>query len=261
MWKIRESNGMKETHAYVCVVFVWSLCANVSVVVSILAQKHFTLWLEPEAASFRIEGIDLLSDAGNIYLASKIYGFKHFALWIKYTFYKLIVPTKVHYKVHREEPGKYKMKDKNAYTTVVPIYCGIHCLYTMVRYYQSYKMKSGKVIGPEVWMFMIGDFITIFFSIILESERLPENWTERVLGQDDVQSCSNYKWIKLIIDIFVEWHQGDEQWASEKKKSVDGNKVRRRAFEEMRKHMLGYKEYNCGTARGSNEWPWNVRVV
>lgn len=174
-------------------------------------------------------------------------------------------------KVTEKNQANIRWRTKNAYTTVVPIYCGIHCLYTMVRYYQSYKMKSGKVIGPEVWMFMIEgrDFITIFFSIILESERLPEKWTERVLGQDDVQSCSNYKWIKLIIDIFVEWHQGDEQWASEKKhyrchvcfESVDGDEVRRRAFEEMRKHMLGYKECNCGTARGSNEWPWNVRVV
>lgn len=51
-----------------------------SVVVSILAQKHFTLWLEPEAASFHIEEIDLLSDAGNIYLASKTCDFKYFAL-------------------------------------------------------------------------------------------------------------------------------------------------------------------------------------
>lgn len=122
---------MKETDAYVCVVFVWSLCANVSVVVSILAQKHFTLWLEPEAASFHIEEIDLLSDAGNIYLASKTYDFKHFALWIKYTFYKLIVPTKVHYKGHREEPGKYKMKDKKCL-----YYCSTNLLwYTLSIYY------------------------------------------------------------------------------------------------------------------------------
>ena len=72
-------------------------------------------------------------------------------------------------------------------------------------------MKSGKTVGPddipvEVWK-CLGEvsveFLTGTFNMILESERMPEDWRRRVLVQTfknkrDVQSCGNYQGIKLL---------------------------------------------------------------
>ncbi|KAK3511151.1 hypothetical protein QTP70_032156 [Hemibagrus guttatus] len=71
-------------------------------------------------------------------------------------------------------------------------------------------MKSGKAVGPddipvEVWKCLkeaAVEFLTSLFNRVLESERMPEEWRRSVLvpifkNKGDMQSCSNYRGIKL----------------------------------------------------------------
>ena len=73
------------------------------------------------------------------------------------------------------------------------------------------RLKSGKAVGPddipvEAWRClgeMAVEFLTRLFNTILESERMPEEWRRSVLvpifkNKGDVQSCSNYRGIKLL---------------------------------------------------------------
>ena len=73
------------------------------------------------------------------------------------------------------------------------------------------RMKNGKAVGPddipvEVWK-CLGEsalkFLTKLYNRTMESERMPEEWRDSVLipifkNKSDVQSCSNYRGIKLI---------------------------------------------------------------
>ncbi|KAK3555368.1 hypothetical protein QTP86_014961 [Hemibagrus guttatus] len=73
------------------------------------------------------------------------------------------------------------------------------------------RMKSGKAVGPddipvEVWKCLgeaAVEFLASLFNRVLESERMPEEWRRIVLvpifkNKGDVQSCSNYRGIKLM---------------------------------------------------------------
>ncbi|KAK3569417.1 hypothetical protein QTP86_029325 [Hemibagrus guttatus] len=73
------------------------------------------------------------------------------------------------------------------------------------------RMKSGKAVGPddipvEVWKCLgeaAVEFLTTLFNRVLESERMPEECRRSVLvpifkNKGDVQSCSNYRRIKLM---------------------------------------------------------------
>ncbi|KAK3558371.1 hypothetical protein QTP86_017592, partial [Hemibagrus guttatus] len=82
------------------------------------------------------------------------------------------------------------------------------------------RMKSGKAVGPddipvEVWK-CVGEaaveFLASLFNRVLESERMPEEWRRSVLvpifkNKGDVQSCSNYRWIKLMSHTMKLWER------------------------------------------------------
>ncbi|KAK3509207.1 hypothetical protein QTP70_025560 [Hemibagrus guttatus] len=82
------------------------------------------------------------------------------------------------------------------------------------------RMKSGKAVGPddipvEVWKCLgeaAVEFLTSLFNRVLESERMPEEWRRSVLvpifkNKGDVQSCSNYRGIKLMSRTMKLWER------------------------------------------------------
>ncbi|KAK3509147.1 hypothetical protein QTP70_020260, partial [Hemibagrus guttatus] len=82
------------------------------------------------------------------------------------------------------------------------------------------RMKSGKAVGPddilvEVWKCLgesAVEFLTSLFNRVLESERMPEEWRRSVLvpifkNEGDVQSCSNYRGIKLMSHTMKLWER------------------------------------------------------
>ncbi|KAK3531799.1 hypothetical protein QTP70_029737, partial [Hemibagrus guttatus] len=82
------------------------------------------------------------------------------------------------------------------------------------------RMKSGEAIGPddipvEVWKCLgeaAVEFLTSLFNRVLESERMPEEWRRSVLvpifkNKGDVQSCSNYRGIKLMNHTMKLWER------------------------------------------------------
>ncbi|KAK3547070.1 hypothetical protein QTP86_009563 [Hemibagrus guttatus] len=82
------------------------------------------------------------------------------------------------------------------------------------------RMKSGKAVGPddipvEVWKCLgeaAVEFLTSLFNRVLESERTPEEWRRSVLvpifkNKGDVQSCSNYRGIKLMSHTMKLWER------------------------------------------------------
>ncbi|KAK3549709.1 hypothetical protein QTP86_007157 [Hemibagrus guttatus] len=82
------------------------------------------------------------------------------------------------------------------------------------------RMKSGKAVGPddipvEVWKYLgeaAVEFLTSLFNRVLESERMPEEWRRSVLvpifkNKGDVQSCSNYRGIKLMSHTMKLWER------------------------------------------------------
>ncbi|KAK3515358.1 hypothetical protein QTP70_018753 [Hemibagrus guttatus] len=82
------------------------------------------------------------------------------------------------------------------------------------------KMKSGKAVGPddipvEVWKCLgeaAVEFLTSLFNRVLESESMPEEWRRSVLvpifkNKGDVQSCSNYRGIKLMSHTMKLWER------------------------------------------------------
>ncbi|KAK3559121.1 hypothetical protein QTP86_005039 [Hemibagrus guttatus] len=82
------------------------------------------------------------------------------------------------------------------------------------------RMKSGKAVGPddipvEVWK-CLGEagveFLISLFNRVLESERMPEEWRRSVLvpifkNKGDMQSCSNYRGIKLMSHTMKLWER------------------------------------------------------
>ncbi|KAK3524445.1 hypothetical protein QTP70_029322 [Hemibagrus guttatus] len=82
------------------------------------------------------------------------------------------------------------------------------------------RMKSGKAVGPddipvEVWTCLgeaAVEFLTSLFNRVLKSERMPEEWRRSVLvpifkNKGDVQSCSNYRGIKLMSHTMKLWER------------------------------------------------------
>ncbi|KAK3541127.1 hypothetical protein QTP86_015732, partial [Hemibagrus guttatus] len=82
------------------------------------------------------------------------------------------------------------------------------------------RMKSGKAVGPddipvEVWKCLgeaAVEFLANLFNRVLESERTPEEWRRSVLvpifkNKGDVQSCSNYRGIKLMSHTMKVWER------------------------------------------------------
>ncbi|KAK3531499.1 hypothetical protein QTP70_023281 [Hemibagrus guttatus] len=82
------------------------------------------------------------------------------------------------------------------------------------------RMKSGKAVGPddipvEVWKCLgeaAVEFFTSLFNRVLESEKMPEEWRRSVLvpifkNKGDVQSCSNYRGIKLMSHTMKLWER------------------------------------------------------
>ncbi|KAB5579004.1 hypothetical protein PHYPO_G00189580 [Pangasianodon hypophthalmus] len=73
------------------------------------------------------------------------------------------------------------------------------------------RMKSGKAAGPddipvEVWKCLgeaAVEFLTSLFNRVLESEKMLEEWRSSVL----VQSCSNYRGIKLMSHTMKLWER------------------------------------------------------
>ncbi|KAK3537433.1 hypothetical protein QTP70_009980 [Hemibagrus guttatus] len=81
-------------------------------------------------------------------------------------------------------------------------------------------MKSGKAVGPddipvEVWKCLgeaAVEFLANLFNRVLESERMPEEWRRSALvpifkNKGDVQSCSNYRGIKLMSHTMKLWER------------------------------------------------------
>ena len=82
------------------------------------------------------------------------------------------------------------------------------------------RMKNGKAVGPddipvEVWK-CLGEsalkFLTKLYNRTMESERMPDEWRDSVLipifkNKGDVQSCSNYRGIKLISHTMKLWER------------------------------------------------------
>ncbi|KAK3569279.1 hypothetical protein QTP86_026572, partial [Hemibagrus guttatus] len=82
------------------------------------------------------------------------------------------------------------------------------------------RMKSGKAVGPddipvEVWKCLgeaAVEFLANLLNRVLESERMPEEWRRSVLvpifkNKGDVQSCSNYRGIKLMSHTMKLWER------------------------------------------------------
>ncbi|KAK3558530.1 hypothetical protein QTP86_019000, partial [Hemibagrus guttatus] len=80
------------------------------------------------------------------------------------------------------------------------------------------RMKSGKAVGPddilvEVWECLgeaAVEFLTSLFNRVLESEKMAEEWRRSVLvpifkNKSDMQSCSNYRGIKLMSHTMKLW--------------------------------------------------------
>ncbi|KAK3508871.1 hypothetical protein QTP70_011009 [Hemibagrus guttatus] len=81
------------------------------------------------------------------------------------------------------------------------------------------RMKSGKAVGPddipvEVWKCLgeaAVEFLTSLFNRVLESERMSEEWRSVLVpifkNKGDVQSCSNYRGIKLMSHTMKLWER------------------------------------------------------
>uniref|UniRef100_A0AAR2LU20 Reverse transcriptase domain-containing protein n=1 Tax=Pygocentrus nattereri TaxID=42514 RepID=A0AAR2LU20_PYGNA len=139
------------------------------------------------------------------------------------------------------------------------------------------RMKNGKAVGPddipvEVWRCLgekAVDFLTRFFNKILESERMPDEWRSSVLvpifkNKGDVQSCSNYRGIKLMSHTMKVWERIVEarlrQFGFMPRKSTtdaifalrvlvekytEGQKELHCVFVDLEKYREGQKELHC----------------
>ncbi|KAK3529612.1 hypothetical protein QTP70_032034, partial [Hemibagrus guttatus] len=131
------------------------------------------------------------------------------------------------------------------------------------------RMKSGKAVGPddipvEVWKCLgeaAVEFLTSLFNRVLESERMPEEWRRSVLvpifkNKGDVQSCSNYRGIKLMSHTMKLWERVvearlrkvvdvcEQQYGFMPRKSTTDAIFALRIL--MEKYRDGQRELHCG---------------
>ncbi|KAK3558865.1 hypothetical protein QTP86_031988, partial [Hemibagrus guttatus] len=130
------------------------------------------------------------------------------------------------------------------------------------------RMKSGKAVGPddipvEVWKCLgeaAVEFLANLFNRVLESERMPEEWRRSVLvpifkNKGDVQSCSNYRGIKLMSHTMKVWERvvearlrkvveiSEQQYGFMPRKSTTDAIFALRIL--MEKYRDGQKELHC----------------
>ncbi|KAK3546297.1 hypothetical protein QTP70_025706 [Hemibagrus guttatus] len=112
------------------------------------------------------------------------------------------------------------------------------------------RMKSGKAVGPddipvEVWKCLgeaAVEFLTSLFNRVLESERMPEEWRRSVLvlifkNKGDVQSCSNYRGIKLMSHTMKLWER-----------VVEAKEALEKAYDRVPREELWYCMRKSGVA-------------
>ena len=130
------------------------------------------------------------------------------------------------------------------------------------------RMKCGKAVGPddlpvEAWK-CLGElaieFLTRLFNKILESGKMPDEWRKSVLipifkNKGDVQSCTNYRGIKLISHSMKLWERViearlreqveicEQQYGFMPKKSTSDALFALRML--MEKYREGQKELHC----------------
>ncbi|KAK2902094.1 hypothetical protein Q8A73_011840 [Channa argus] len=130
------------------------------------------------------------------------------------------------------------------------------------------RMKSGKAVGPddipvEVWKCLgevAVEFLSSLFNKILESERMPEDWRRSVLvpifkNKGDVQSCGNYRGIKLMSHTMKLWERVvearlraevsicEQQYGFMPRKSTTDAVFALRML--MEKYREGHRELHC----------------
>ncbi|KAK3518340.1 hypothetical protein QTP86_018635, partial [Hemibagrus guttatus] len=130
------------------------------------------------------------------------------------------------------------------------------------------RMKSGKAVGPDdipvkVWKCLgeaAVEFLASLFNRVLESERMPEEWRRSVLvpifkNKGDVQSCSNYRGIKLMSHTMKLWERVvearlrkvveicEQQYGFMPRKSTTGAIFALRIL--MEKYRDGQRELHC----------------
>ena len=130
------------------------------------------------------------------------------------------------------------------------------------------RMKRGKALGPddipvEVWKCLgevAVEFLTGLFNRILDGEKMPEEWRRSVLvpifkNKGDVQSCGNYRGIKLMSHTMKLWERVvegrlraevsicEQQYGFMPKKSTTDAVFALRMLIE--KYREGQKELNC----------------
>ena len=129
-------------------------------------------------------------------------------------------------------------------------------------------MKNGKAVGPddikvEVWK-CLGEsalkFLTKLYNRTMESERVPEEWRDSVLipifkNKGDVQSCSNYRGIKLISHTMKLWERivekrlrSDLKFSNQQYGFMPGKSTTDALFALrvlMEKYREGQKELHC----------------
>ena len=130
------------------------------------------------------------------------------------------------------------------------------------------RMKNEKAVGPddipvEVWK-CLGEsalkFLTKMYNRTMESERMPEEWRDSVLipifkNKGDVQSCSNYRGIKLISHTMKLWERivekrlrSDLKFSNQQYGFMPGKSTTDALFALrvlMEKYREGQKELHC----------------
>ena len=130
------------------------------------------------------------------------------------------------------------------------------------------RTKNGKAVGPddipvEVWK-CLGEsalkFLTKLYNRTMESERMPEEWRDSVLipifkNKGDVQSCSNYRGIKLISHTMKLWERivekrlrSDLKFSNQQYGFMPGKSTTDALFALrvlMEKYREGQKELHC----------------
>ncbi|XP_061621461.1 uncharacterized protein LOC133474126 [Phyllopteryx taeniolatus] len=130
------------------------------------------------------------------------------------------------------------------------------------------RMKNGKAVGPddipvEVWKHLgevAVEFLTSLFNRILVREKMPEEWRKSVLvpifkNKGDVQSCGNYRGIKLMSHTMKLWERVvearlrtevsicEQQYGFMPRKSTTDALFALRML--MEKYREGQKELHC----------------
>ncbi|KAK3515726.1 hypothetical protein QTP70_030172, partial [Hemibagrus guttatus] len=138
------------------------------------------------------------------------------------------------------------------------------------------RMKSGKAVGPddipvEVWKCLgeaAVEFLANLFNRVLESERMPEEWRRSVLvpifkNKGDVQSCSNYRGIKLMSHtmksttdaIFalriLTWRKETWWWNEEVQDSIQKKRLSKKKWnmDRTEENRQEHKELQCRVKR------------